>query len=92
MGGMTNTLPRALRLLPLGVVFILAACAMPATTVDDTSRVAAVGRISDIEVQHSYLVVQFPNGPMNVSVDKRALERYRIGDELRIDSYGRPLN
>ena len=51
-----------------------------------------MGRITGIEVQHSYLIVQFPNGPMNVSVDMRALERYRIGDELAIDSYGRPLN
>ena len=92
MGDMISMLPRALRLLPLGIAFVLAACAMPAAPVDDTSRVAAVGRITDIEVQHGYLVVRFPNGPMNVSVDKRALERYRIGDELRIDSYGRPLN
>ena len=65
---------------------------MPAAPVVDKSRVAAVGRITDIEAQHGYLIVQFPNGSMNVSADKRALERYRIGDELLIDSYGRPLN
>ena len=87
-----NVLTRSLRWLPLGVTLILTACAMPAAPVVDQSRVAAVGRITDIEAQHSYLVVQFPNGPMNVSVDKRALERYRVGDELLIDSYGRPLN
>ena len=86
-----NVLTRSLRLLRLGIVFVLAACAMPAATVDDTSRVAAVGRISDIEVLHGYAIVQFPNGSMNVSMDKRELEQYRVGDEIRIDSYGRPL-
>jgi uncharacterized lipoprotein YajG len=92
MGRMTKRLALCRCVLPLAAALVLAACAMPAATVDDTSRVAAVGRISDIEVQHGYLVVEFPNGRMNVSVDKRALERYRVGDELRIDSYGRPLN
>jgi hypothetical protein len=85
-------LPLGLALIPLGAALLLAACAMPTAPVIDKSRVAAVGRITDIEVQHSYLVVQFPNGPMNVSIDKRALERYRVGEELYIDSYGRPLN
>ena len=87
-----NWLTRSLRLLPLGVTVFLVACAMPAGPVIDKSRVAAVGRVTDIEVQHGYLIVQFPTGSMNVSVDKRALERYRIGDELYIDSFGRPLN
>jgi hypothetical protein len=87
---MTARSPLALRLLLLAGAFVLGACA-PATTVDDTSRVAAVGRISDIEVLHGYAIVEFPTGRMNVSMDKRELERYRVGDELRIDSYGRPL-
>jgi len=92
MGETMNWLTRSLRLLPLGVTLMLAACATPVAPVVDKSRVAAVGRITDIEVQHGYLVVRFPNGPMNVSIDKRALEHYRVGDELYIDSYGRPLN
>ena len=92
MRAMTIRLPASLRLLSLGAALALGACgATTATTVDDTSRVAAVGRISDIEVQHGYAIVEFPNGRMNVSMDKRELEQYRIGDQLRIDSYGRPL-
>jgi len=78
-------------LLPL-VALPLIACALPAPAPLDQSRVAAVGRISDIEAQHGYVVVQFPNGPMNVSIDKRLLDNYRVGDQIAIDSYGRPLN
>jgi hypothetical protein len=91
MRAMTIRLPASLRLLALGAVLALGACGFTTATVDDTSRVAAVGRISDIEVQHGYATVEFPNGRMNVSMDKRELEQYRIGDQLRIDSYGRPL-
>jgi len=90
MGRMT--IPLALGpWLPLAAL-ALTACAISAATPVDSSRVAAVGRITDIEAQHGYVVVEFPNGRMNVSVDKRWLERYRIGDQLAIDSYGRPLN
>ncbi len=91
MRAMTIRLPAPLRLLSLGAALALGACASTFATVDDTSRVAAVGRISDIEVLHGYAIVEFPNGRMNVSMDKRELEQYRIGDQLRIDSYGRPL-
>jgi hypothetical protein len=52
---------------------------------------AAVGRVADIEANHGYIIAEFPNGRMNVSVDKRELYHYRIGDTIRIDSYGRPL-
>ena len=89
MGPMADRLPLALRLLLVGAAFILGACA--SAPAEDSSRVAAVGRITDIEVLHGYAVVQFPNGRMNVSVDIRQLEQYRVGDEIRIDSYGRPL-
>jgi hypothetical protein len=88
---MTTRPPASLRHLPLCAALVLGACAFTTVTVDDTSRVAAVGRISDIEVLHGYAIVAFPNGRMNVSMDKRELEQYRVGDELRIDSYGRPL-
>jgi hypothetical protein len=52
---------------------------------------AAVGRIVDIDVHHGYLIVEFPNGRMNVSIDKREIGQYIVGDEIRIDSFGRPL-
>lgn len=80
------------RFLLLAVPFVLAACASAMTpSAEIRPPAAAVGRITDIEVQHGYVVAEFPNGRMNVSMDKRALNYYRIGDEIRIDSYGRPL-
>ena len=91
MGRMSTRSALARCLLALAAL-VLVACAMPPPAPIDTRGAAAVGRITDIEVQHGFLVVQFPNGPMNVSVDMRALERYRVGDQLAIDSYGRPLN
>lgn len=89
MGRMTERRPLPRRLFLLGAAFMLGACA--SAPIDDSARVAAVGRISDIEVLHGYAIVEFPNGRMNVSMDKRELEQYRVGDEIRIDSYGRPL-
>ena len=65
-------------------------CAMSADAPDD-SRVAAVGRIVDIDANHGYAIVEFSNGRMFVSMDKRELGKYIVGDTLRIDSYGRPL-
>ena len=68
----------------------VAGCALAPAETDD-SRVAAVGRITDIDGQHGYAIVEFPNGRMVVSIDKRDLDKYVVGDELRVDSYGRPL-
>lgn len=82
-----NVLGRALVLLALGVT----ACASLAPTGSDDARVAAVGRITDIDANHGYTIVEFPTGHMFVNLDKRDLGKYVVGDELRIDSYGRPL-
>ena len=68
----------------------VAGCALAPAGTDD-SRVAAVGRITDIDAQHGYAIVEFPNGRVFVNVDKRDLGKYIVGDELRVDSYGRPL-
>lgn len=87
---MTSRLPRSLRLVLLGSALALGACA-PVATEEPTSRAAAVGRVEGIEVQHGYLIAVFPSGRMNVSMDKRQLQWYIVGDEIRIDSYGRPL-
>jgi hypothetical protein len=52
---------------------------------------AEVGRIVDMEPHHGYVVVQFTNGRMNVAMDKREMGQYIVGDEILIDSFGRPL-
>ena len=77
------------------ILVVLAAisvgCAGPAAVAPDDARVAAVGRITDLDVNHGYAIVEFPNGRMFVTLDKRDLGKYTVGDELRIDSFGRPL-
>ena len=65
-------------------------CALTGAGGDD-SRTAAVGRIVDIETNHGFAVVEFPDQRMYVHLSKRDLDKYRVGDDLRIDSYGRPL-
>ena len=67
---------------------LMAACA---ATPDDDARVAAVGRVADIDVNHGYLIAEFPNGRMFVSIDKRDLGKFIIGDEIRVDNFNRPL-
>ena len=70
---------------------LLGACAAPAADVA-ASREAAVGRVAGIEVNHGYLIAEFPDGRrMNVAGDKRELGWYIVGDPIRIDSFGRPL-
>ena len=68
----------------------VAGCALAPAETDD-SRVAAVGRITDIDAHHGYAIVEFPSGRMFVTLDKRDIGRFVVGDELRVDSYGRPL-
>ena len=68
----------------------VAGCAL-APAGNDDSRVAAVGRITDIDVNHGYAIVEFPTGRMFVNIDKRDMGKYIVGDDLRVDSYGRPL-
>jgi len=68
----------------------LSGCTLSAAEPDD-ARVAAVGRITDIDPHHGYAIVEFPTGRWFVNMDKRELGRFTVGDELRIDSFGRPL-
>jgi hypothetical protein len=68
----------------------LAGCMLSAAQPDD-SRVAAVGRITDIDPHHGYAIVEFPTGRWFVNLDKRDMGKFIVGDELRIDSFGRPL-
>jgi hypothetical protein len=69
----------------------LGGCALTAPGLDD-SRTAAVGRIVDLDSNHGFAIVEFPPGRrMFVHLGKRDLEKYEVGDDLRVDSYGRPL-
>lgn len=52
---------------------------------------AAVGRIEIVEGSEGFIIAEFPKGRMLIGMDKRELWRYQPGDEIRIDSFGRPL-
>ena len=69
----------------------VAGCALGPAAGTDDSRVAAVGRITDLDTNHGYAIVEFPNGRMFVNMDKREMGRFIVGDELRVDTFGRPL-
>jgi hypothetical protein len=68
----------------------LAGCALTVAGPDD-SRTAAVGRIVDLDANHGFAVVEFPDHRMFVNIDKRDVGKYLVGDDLRVDSFGRPL-
>jgi hypothetical protein len=72
------------------LVGAVAGCGLAASGVDD-SRTAAVGRIVDIDTNHGYAIVEFPDRRMFVHLGSRGMDKYFVGDDLRIDSYGRPL-
>lgn len=72
------------------LVGALAGCALNGAGPDD-SRTAAVGRIVDLDANHGYAIVEFPDRRMFVHLGKRDMDKYLIGDDLRIDSFGRPL-
>jgi hypothetical protein len=63
----------------------------PALAAQHDGREAAVGRITDIDASHGYVIAEFPNGRMFVTIDKRDIGKFIVGDDLRIDSFGRPL-
>jgi hypothetical protein len=73
------------------IVGLLGAGVGPALAAQHDRQEAAVGRITDIDANHGYAIAEFPNGRMFVSMDKRDLGKYIVGDDLRIDSFGRPL-
>lgn len=72
------------------LVGAVAGCALTGADPDD-SRTAAVGRIVDLDANHGYAIVEFPDRRMFVHLGKRDMDKYLIGDDLRIDSFGRPL-
>ena len=72
------------------LVGAVAGCALNGAGPDD-SRTAAVGRIVDMDANHGYAIVEFPDRRMFVHLGKRDMDKYLVGDDLRIDSFGRPL-
>ena len=79
------------RLVVGGALVVVTGCGLAASGVDDDSRTAAVGRIVDLDANHGFAIVEFPERRMFVHIGKRDLDKYLVGDDLRIDSDGRPL-
>ncbi len=52
---------------------------------------ATAGRIAFIDGTEGIVTADFPTGRMVIGMDKRELWHYAPGDEIWIDSYGRPL-
>jgi hypothetical protein len=82
-----NGMPNLSRLLVVAMVALGAVLAVgggPAAAEDE------VGRIIDMEYHHGYVVVQFPSRRMYVTMDKREMGQYIVGDEIWLDTFGRP--
>ncbi|HEV8642510.1 MAG TPA: hypothetical protein VGV13_15565 [Methylomirabilota bacterium] len=56
---------------------------------DDPGVIGAV--ITYIDVYDGYMVVEWPGGRSTISMDRRALYQYRIGDDVALDSALRPI-
>jgi hypothetical protein len=72
--------------LALGLLVLLVAAA----PVLAAAPPVEVGQIYVIDVGHSFILAEFPEGRRLINIDRRDLWRYRVGDEIRIDSFGRP--
>ncbi|MGH7390302.1 MAG: hypothetical protein ACREM3_12720 [Candidatus Rokuibacteriota bacterium] len=52
---------------------------------------AEVGRVEFEVANEGYIVASFPSGSRMIAMDRFQMSRYVPGDEIRIDSFGRPL-
>lgn len=55
------------------------------------SQAAAVGRVDVVDATEGFILAEFPSGRMMIGLDKREIGHWVSGDEIRIDSFGRPL-
>ena len=76
----------------LGLALLIALLsAAPAWPADDDAQVALVGRVIYLDVNDGIVIGSFPTGQRVINMDRRELQRYILGDEIRLDSLGRPL-
>jgi len=67
---------------------LLSGCAVAATA---PPPAAAVGRVAFVDGTLGVIVADFDGRRIVLDVDRRELGSYAAGDEIRIDSAGRPL-
>lgn len=72
-------------------LLVVVAVAGPVLAADQPAadQPVEVGRIYVIDGNKSYMIAEFPSGRRVIDVDRRNLWRYRVGDEIRVDSFGR---
>ncbi|HEU5322097.1 MAG TPA: hypothetical protein VFX28_14940 [Methylomirabilota bacterium] len=81
---------RLRRIAPLVLaVLALTGCAMAGGEAPPAA--AAVGLVVEVDNQEGFVIARFSTGQTLIGVDKREMGRYRPGDEIRVDSFGRPL-
>lgn len=73
----------------IGAGLLASSCAVTADW--QPPQAAVTGRIVEIDVNHAFVIAEFPAGRWTISVDPRELAHYRHGDEIRLDQAGRPL-
>jgi hypothetical protein len=71
-------------LLALALIGIAAAPALAA------EQPFEVGRVMIIDGCEAYVIAAFPSGQRLIYVGKQSIWRYQVGDEIRIDAFGRP--
>jgi hypothetical protein len=69
----------------LALLFILIAAA-PSLAAEEA---LAVGRIFVIEPGKGFVIAQFAEGPRLIYIQRADVVRYKEGDEIRVDSFGR---
>ena len=71
-------------LLALALIGVVAGPALAA------DQLLEVGRVMVIDGCEGYVIAAFPSGQRLVYVGKQSVWRYQVGDEIRVDSFGRP--
>lgn len=72
------------------VLPLLGGCAA-GTTPTPSAPAAAVGKVIFLDFADGFIVADFDGRRMVIGLDKREIGSYAPGDEIRIDSAGRPL-
>jgi hypothetical protein len=71
-------------LLALALIGVAAGAALAA------DQPVEVGRVMFIDGCEAYVLAAFPSGQRTVYVGKHEIWRYKEGDEIRVDAFGRP--
>ena len=69
------------------VFLVIVAAAGPGLAADQP---VDVGRVMIVDGCEGYVIAAFPNGQRLIYVGKHSIWRYQVGDQIRVDAFGRP--